>query len=388
VKEGRVPDEAVRHGPLLERHPHGLAIAGDRGHEHGDPSGLDPLAGDQALDVGRHRLGLGALVRASPEHHLAPRSRRRPLRPAPQRGERSLEHELRTADAPLERDHPSAGAEVLEPRCPRPPEPAHGRVRVARRRQARAGDGAHEARGRQVELLGVVDEDVLEARAYLRTLAREPERLADELARVTRSGLAEHPVVGAVDLGELALERRPLAPALALAKRGGPGHVLLGVDELGLEPVDAAHEAAKERARVAAEVVAAQGELVDAFEQHGQAIGGADDHREGIEAGVVEQAGGELPGGSDDELLVSSIEPVNKACAHRVSARRGRGEDENPLRRHALLREPGEARFEHSRLPAPGRAAHEQRTAPVRDCFDLSREQSVALHAHSDSIGW
>jgi hypothetical protein len=40
-------------------------------HEHGDPLRGDALAVDEALDVGGDGLGLGALVGAAPEGHLA-----------------------------------------------------------------------------------------------------------------------------------------------------------------------------------------------------------------------------------------------------------------------------------------------------------------------------
>ena len=72
-EERRLADHAVRHRALLERHRDRLALARDRRHEHGDLPRRHPLAGDQPLDVGGHRLRLGALVRASPERDSRPR---------------------------------------------------------------------------------------------------------------------------------------------------------------------------------------------------------------------------------------------------------------------------------------------------------------------------
>ena len=71
LEERRLADQPVRHGPLLERHRHGLTLGDDRGDDHRDPAGRHPLARDQPLDVRGDRLGLRALALAAPERHLA-----------------------------------------------------------------------------------------------------------------------------------------------------------------------------------------------------------------------------------------------------------------------------------------------------------------------------
>ena len=53
--------EPVRHGALLERDGHGLALAAHAAHEHAHVLGRDVLAGDQPLDLGGDGLGLRAL---------------------------------------------------------------------------------------------------------------------------------------------------------------------------------------------------------------------------------------------------------------------------------------------------------------------------------------
>jgi hypothetical protein len=84
------------------------------------------------------------------------------------------------------------------------------------------------------------------------------------------AGLRQHPLVARIDLGELQLERRVgIAVALAALR---PGEVLLGVNQLGLEPVDPPHEAPQQHRRAPAEVVMAHRQLVDALGQHRQPV--------------------------------------------------------------------------------------------------------------------
>ena len=71
LEERRRAGEPVRDGALLERHGHGLALVADRADEHADVLGRDVLARHEALDLGGHGLGLGALVGALPEGDVA-----------------------------------------------------------------------------------------------------------------------------------------------------------------------------------------------------------------------------------------------------------------------------------------------------------------------------
>ena len=108
---------------------------------------------------------------------------------------------------------------------------------------------------REVELLRVVGEHVLKAPRELGLLARERDRVAEQVPGVAGAGVGEHPLVGAVDLGELALERRLGGIG---RERLRPAPVLVGIDELGLEPIDPAHEPRQQRIGTAAEVVVLQ----------------------------------------------------------------------------------------------------------------------------------
>ena len=71
LEERRGAGQPVRHGALLERDRHRLALAAHGAHEHAHVLGRDVLARDQPLDLGRDRLRLRALVRAAPERDLA-----------------------------------------------------------------------------------------------------------------------------------------------------------------------------------------------------------------------------------------------------------------------------------------------------------------------------
>ena len=76
--------------------------------------------------------------------------------------------------------------------------------------------------------------------------------------------------MGAVDLGELALERGARR-VLGQRERPSAGS-RSAIDQLGLEPVDPAHEAAQQGVRPPAEVVVLERELVDPLDQHRQPV--------------------------------------------------------------------------------------------------------------------
>ena len=125
----------------------------------------------------------------------------------------------------------------------------------------------------EAEVLVVVDEHVGKAldRARGRLLAgfKQADGADQQVAGVHGTRLGEHPLVRAVDLGELALcARVAVAVALALAlalggrgKRVRPVRVGLCIDQLVLEPVDALDEARQQAGGAPAEVVAAKAQL-------------------------------------------------------------------------------------------------------------------------------
>ena len=204
----------------------------------------------------------------------------------------------------------------------------------------------------------------------MRLLAQQAERAQHEVAEVEHAGLAEHPVVGPEQLAELALAGG--AGAVGLAECGGPGGVVLARDELVLEAVDPPDDRAEHGARVAAQVVVAKRQLVDALEQHRQPVGGGDGGRERVHAGlerlVVEQAGAQALERGDRGLLGGGApEAFLDPLAQGVG---GRGEHEDALRGDGGLRplgQPREALHERGRLAGAGPADDEQRPAAVLD---------------------
>ena len=123
------------------------------------------LAGDQPLDLGRHRLGLRAIVRAPPELDLAVRrhvvhDRRTP---APPRAAASTAGGQRCDEQPTRASCRSLSNPLI------PAAPARGSA-AARLRVA--GDGERAVRPpraraspRQIELLAIVEQQMLERRA-------------------------------------------------------------------------------------------------------------------------------------------------------------------------------------------------------------------------------
>ena len=79
------------------------------------------------------------------------------------------------------------------------------RERIAGDGERLSGERSREGARREIELLGVIEQEVLERLARGGAGLREPERDPDDVAVVVRARVGEHPLVGAVDLGELAL---------------------------------------------------------------------------------------------------------------------------------------------------------------------------------------
>ena len=202
-------------------------------------------------------------------------------------------------------------------------------------------------------------------RAHTGVGAQQAEALEHEVAGVERPGFVEHPLVRAVELGELALARA------ALRQRRGPRRVVGGGDELVLEPVDALDDRAQGGARVAAQVVVAQRQVVDPLEQHGEPVGGADRRDERVEPRlerlVVQEPGTDAMERGDGQLLVGARQAVLEPFAHGVGGGARVAEHEQRLGWGAFLHQVQEAFGEDGRLAGPGPAQHEQRAAGVLD---------------------
>ena len=296
LEERRRAREPVRHGALLERDGDRLALVADRAHEHADVLGRDPasagglvtaslVARDEPLDLGGDRLRLRALALAAPEGDLAGWagwiSVQRLGDPVRHRlGDRAGggEDALGAAVALLEphdrRGRP-LGLEVAQVLRRRAAQPVDRLVVVAGGADLAvlAREQPHQQALGEVRVLQLVDEHVAVARrhprAHVRLGAQDAEGVQQQVAEVERPRLLEHAVVGGVDGGELAL-------AVGLGpERPGPRRVVLVRDELVLEAVDAADDRAEQGARVAAQVVRGERQLVDALEQHRDAVGRA-----------------------------------------------------------------------------------------------------------------
>jgi hypothetical protein len=140
--------------------------------------------------------------------------------------------------------------------------------------QSPARDRSGQASRAEIELVGVVDQEVLEAAAGRGPLAGHPQGQPDQIAVIARARVGQHPLVGPVDLGELTLDRHLRRVDSALLQRRRPADILLDVDQFGLQSIDLADEPAEQRAGTAADVVVLQGQLVDPLDQHRQAVPG------------------------------------------------------------------------------------------------------------------
>ena len=271
---------------------------------------------------------------------------------------------------------------------------AHRAVVVARGGQPAvlAAQRRHQAQGGQLEVLGVVDEHVAPARrdprAHVGLVAQEGDGAQEQVAEVERALLAQHAVVGRVEAGELALA---LGALVALREGGGPARDLIGGDHRLLEAVDAGDDRRQQGGRVALEVVDLERQLVDALEQHGQAVGRGDRHDERVEARleglVAQQARAEPVDRVDGELLEAALELVLDAGAQRVGGGLRGGEGEDLLGSQPAGRgEPRVAGQQRARL-ARARGAHdEQRAAAMGGDLALRGGEAVERIGHAPRI--
>ena len=223
----------------------------------------------------------------------------------------------------------------------------------------------------EARVLQVVDEHVRvacgEPAAHVRLLAQQAERTQHQVAGVDRAGVAQHPVVGAEQLAELALARG----SGALAEGGGPRGVVLARDQLVLQPVDPRDDRAEHGAGVAAKIVQAQRQVVDALQQHRQAVGRADRCHERVDARlgrlVAQQPDAQALERGDRRLLGGGpVEALLDALAHLVGGGRRVRQRQDGLRRRTVCHEPGEALGEQRGLAGARAADDEQWAAGMR----------------------
>ena len=281
-------------------------------------------AGEQVLDLAGDRLGLGALVGALPEA------------------------DRRLAEAMLEDDHIAVGMEVAEPglggsrgSCgrarasvlgpPRPPRSCAGRPR------ARRGGSGCRWRGRS----GLRVELGSPPRARRPSGTRSARRSGGGRRGVRRRGSRGR---GRRRRGRGCRRWRGCGRGLCRARRtrarGGRPRAggLVGAASLGLagallqpgrpdpfrlQRVDPRQQPRQQAGRVAADLVPAQRQLVEAVEQHRQPLGRAEHVEEGVEAGglgvLAQQPLADRVPAADPELLERALaaapRPVRAAAA-------------------------------------------------------------------------
>ena len=392
---------AERQRPLLERGGDHRGLVLHRAHEHADLRGRH-TTGHEPLGLGGHRLRLRALALRAPEAHLA----------AAAAGQRLVDPPGRR------RHHRAGGVEYALARAVVALEPDHGRVRQLALEVAQVLlRGAAEAVDRlvvvadhghvavllhqqpqqhplgEVGVLVLVHEHVAEARggalAHVRLLVQQAEGAQDQVAEVERPALAEQAVVVGVEAAELELARGVRSRGVVVRPLGQPlrvRDVVVGRHHLVLQAVDPRHEAPEQRRRVAADLVVAQRELVDAVEQQRQAIRRRDRREERIDAGferlVGQQARAEAVEGLHVELLVGRGDERLEPLAHLGGGRRGEGQREQLLGGRPLLDEPAEAPADRAGLAGAGTRHDQERTPRVRHSGTLSPVQGVLGFRH------
>ncbi len=222
--------------------------------------------------------------------------------------------------------------------------------------------------------MGVVEQQLLDPGHVAGP--RDAERIAEQTAGVARAGLGQQPLVRSIDLGEL---ERQCGLRRVAVERERPVGVVVGPDQLRLQPVDPADEAAEQRTRAAAEVVALERELVDPLEQHGEPLARSEHRLERVDRRPrpPQHQRRQLHRREHEQLLVGLHQGDLEPGAQRVGARPRRDDHEDPLRSGPGADQPPEPGFDDARLAGPSATDHQQPSAPVRDGLTLSRRQLV-----------
>ncbi len=214
---------------------------------------------------------------------------------------------------------------------------AGGKDVAVRRDQWQAADP------RAPRVLELVDEHPAEALterfAEVGMPGQDAAELEDQLVFIEHAEPEHDRVVAIEDLAELDLAQCHLAVGAAgRPPLGGAGPVAqLGrPDSLRLQRVDALEQTREQTRRIAADLVAAKGQLVEPVEQHGQPIRRPRQLEEGIDPGLerilAKQSLGEARPGLDPDLLGGTAEEFGDPLPE-ASAVGGRlREDGDPLR--------------------------------------------------------
>ena len=204
---------------------------------------------------------------------------------------------------------------------------------------------------------------------------QQGEGVDQQITLVPGPGLVEQPFVRRIDLGEFGLDGGDGPTRARLTETARPLAVGRHVDELGLEPVDPAHERGQQRAAPPAEVVMTQRQLVDALEHQREPVAGAQHRARPLRSAQHQPR--QLTRGHHVQPLVSAGQGDFEPGAQGSGACRGRDQDRDPLRGQAGGDQPLKARGDHPCLARARDAVDDEPRTGVADRLALGPAEVV-----------
>ncbi len=213
-------------------------------------------------------------------------------------------------------------------------------------------------------------EAIGDGRSKRRPFAEQPAELEHRLAAVDRARGVQHRVVELVDLGELPLARRRIKVGVVLhrAEALGPLAKALGGDPCRLQRVDPIDDPGEEPGGVPADLVPAQGQLVEPLEQQRQPLGGGQRLEEGVESCLgrvlVQQPSRNQRVRIHHQLLERALDRILGSGSDSGGGGLRAGQHERVL---TGLRQVGEAAADRLGSPRSGQSEDEQRPIGMGD---------------------
>ena len=203
---------------------------------------------------------------------------------------------------------------------------------------------------------------------------QEPAELEDHLVLVEHAEAEHEGVVAVVDLAELDLAQRLLpGDAARRTPLGGPGAVaqVARPDPLGLEDVDPLEQPGEQPGGVAADLMAAQRQLVEVVEEQGEAVRRRGRLEERVDAGlervVAEHPLGEARPGLHPELLEGAREQRGDPLPQDRLVGGALGDHGDPLDGDPLVGERCDPAGDQLGPPRPRGAEHQRGPLTVRE---------------------